>query len=226
MNERGEARPKDCWREIGISGDLSCPRLTECVLCRNCQEYTRAGNQLFEREIPEEFRDEWTADLEVPSETDAKEQVSVIIFRIGSEWLALKTASVERTVGMRAVHCVPHRSNNVFKGIVNVNGELLLSMSPTDLPEMGGSPAEDGPAGGRAFERMLVSRLEGERYVFPVDEVLGAYRLSRERFYDPPATLSKSPISLVESVLDFEGKRVVLLDESRFHRALKRGLAT
>ena len=213
-----------CWKETGVSGDFSCERLDEIVHCRNCEVYNKAGRELLDREIPEGFLEEWTrdlADIKVPEPT---ETLSVIIFRVREEWLALRTVSLQETVSSRLIHDVPSRSNGVFRGIVNINGELLLCMSAADVLEQG-AEHRTVYSGNRTYERMLVIRLEGERYVFPVDEVLGVYRVSIADFGEPPATLTRSPANFIKSIFGFKGKRVGLLEESSFHNALKRSIA-
>ena len=212
-----------CWKEIGISGDFSCPRLAEVVHCRNCDKYNKAGRQLLDRQIPEGFLDEWTKSLADIKETEARDTTSVIVFRLREEWLALRTDCLQETVSGRPVHDVPSRSNDIFRGIANVNGELLLCMSAAQVLEKG---AENGPgySGKKPYERMLVVRLGGERYVFPVDEVLGIHRIPVDEFIEPPATISKSPTTFVKSVFSFKEKRIGLLDEKSFHNALKRSL--
>ncbi len=225
MSERSEERPVNCWKDTGISGDLSCPKLAEVVHCRNCTEYNRAGRQLFDREIPVGSLEEWTRILSGAKEERAEETISVIVFRIGKEWLALKTICLQEAAAMRAIHHIPLRSNNVFKGIVNVNGELLLCMSAADLLERGGEGEGENPEK-EAYERMLVVKIEGERYVFPVGEILGIFRIPQSSLYEPPATMSKSPTSFVKAIFDYEERRIGLLDESRFHHSLKRSLLT
>ena len=223
MRRVTEGDPVNCWREIGISGDFSCPRLKELIHCRNCAEYNRAGRQLLDREIPKEFLEEWTRDLTAVKEDERRETLSVIIFRIGGEWLALRTVCLQETASVRAIHHVPFRSNNVFRGVVNINGELLLCVSAADLLEYGSRQTGD-EAGQRSFPRMLVVRLAGERYVFPVDEVLGIHRVPADNLYDPPATMSKSPNSFIKAIFDFAEKRVGFLDEARLSGTFKRSL--
>jgi len=52
-----------CWKEIGVLGDCSCPKLFELVHCRNCKEYNKAGRRLFDREVSEDILKEWTENL-------------------------------------------------------------------------------------------------------------------------------------------------------------------
>lgn len=222
MNEESRTR-KDCWRSGGVSGDSSCPKLAEFVHCRNCPDYNKAGRQLFDREIPEEFLDEWTRSYGRAKEADTGETRSVTIFRLRSEWFALMTSCLQETASMRSVHDVPGRTNSVFKGIVNINGELLLCMSAADVLEC---ERGEGPSAveNKAYTRMLVFTLEGERFVLPVDEVLGIYRVPLQEVNDPPVTLSKAPDSLVKGVFGFMERKIGLLDEYEFRRALERSL--
>ena len=225
MNQKEHDIPMNCWREIGISGDCSCPRLLELVHCRNCLEYNKAGRQLFDREIPKGFLEEWTQNLTGTKETETLDTISIIIFRIMSEWLAFKTVYLQETVNIRPIHYIPFRSNNVFKGVVNVNGELLLCVSALDLFE---STQEEGKAssGKTIYERMLVINREGERYVFPVDEVLGIYRMPLSELCGPPVTMSKTPTNLVMGIFNLLDKRIGLLDDEKFCQSLKRSCAS
>jgi chemotaxis-related protein WspD len=221
MNEQQREALVTCWRLKGISGDLSCPKLIELVHCRNCPEYNRAGRQLFDRDIPRGFLEEWTQNLMGAKETEPLDAVSVIIFRIRNEWLAFKTFFLQETVSVRTVHYVPFRSNNVFRGIVNVNGELLLCVSALDLFEV--SPEREEVVSEKiVYERMLVIDKGGERYVFPVDEVLGIHRMPLSHLHEPPVTLSKAPTNLVKGIFELKEKRIGFLDEEKFCQSLRR----
>jgi chemotaxis-related protein WspD len=214
-----------CWKHIGILGDSSCPRLVELVHCRNCSEYNRAGRSLLDRQVPDEFREEWTRDLAGLKERAVQDAVSLIIFRIRSEWLAVRTTCLQETTYVRPVHRVPFKTNNVFRGIVNINGELLLCVSLADLVEsasVGDVEKDDSTV----YKRMLVIDMEGERYVFPIDEVLGISRISLGALSDPPVTMSKAPTGIVEAIFNVDERRVGLLGEEKLIRSLKRSLLT
>ena len=79
-----------CW-EIGITGDRSCEALSRFVHCRNCPEYSNLGRTLFDREMPEDYRREVSEALAHATAASAEDTVSVVVFRIGSEWFALRT---------------------------------------------------------------------------------------------------------------------------------------
>jgi chemotaxis-related protein WspD len=194
------------------------------VHCRNCVEYNKAGRTLFDREVSDEFLEEWTRNLTGIKETEALNTISVIIMRVKNEWLALKTIFLQETTNIRVVHRVPLRTNNVFKGIVNINGELLLCVSLADLLEYTHED-EKGKDDAMIYKRMVVVNKGGERYVFPVDEILGIYRIPSSDLKEPPVTLSKSPMTLIEGIFNLNEKKVGLLGEDKFVHALKRSLA-
>ena len=63
-----------------------------------------------------------------------------MIFRVGTEWLALPAAAIQEVSNLRPVHRVPHRTSGVLLGVVNVRGELLICVS---LARVFGIESED-----------------------------------------------------------------------------------
>jgi len=223
MQERGHAK-QTCWKSIGVFGDSSCPELVGLIHCRNCFQYNTAGRSLFDREVPGEFLDEWTRNITSVKEPETRDAFSVIVFRVAGEWLALKTVYLQETTNPRPVHSVPFRTNKVFRGLVNINGELLLCVSVGDLTEA--AKGEQAPAESTAAKRMLVINKQGERYAFSVEEILGIYRISVGDLQKPPVTLTRSPSGVVETVFDLNDRKVGLLGEEKLLHALKRSLGS
>src|SRR5207237_10066262 len=110
-----------CWHRIGGTGDRSCPELVAFIHCRNCPVFAAAARTFFDRPAPEGYLAEWTrwlADsdgLGPRGETRAngddeddplaqREGVSVLIFRLGGEWLAFRTRAVVEVTTPRPVH--------------------------------------------------------------------------------------------------------------------------
>ncbi len=223
MKKGGNIEIWRCWKEIGVFGDFSCPRLAEIVHCRNCTEYNKAGRSLFDREISEDFLKEWTENLTGVKEVEPHDSISVIVFRIKNEWLAHRALYLQETTNIRPVRRVPLRTNNTFRGIVNINGELLLCVSLADLLEY--APQEDKEdADVIVYRRMVVIDKGGQRYVFPVDEILGIYRIPLSDLREPPVTLSRSPVTVIEGVFELDQKKIGLLGEDKLINALKRCL--
>ena len=128
----------DCWNTIGTAGDGTCPKLAVHVHCRNCPVYSEKGRSLLDRPPPEEYLEEWRAVLVQSKDEDAGQKISVLIFRLGHEWIALKSAFIEEIVPTRIIHSIPHRSSDVLLGLVNVRGELLLCVSLAEILHLGG----------------------------------------------------------------------------------------
>lgn len=113
----------DCWNQIGVAGDGTCPELERVVHCRNCPVYSASGRHLLEREPPEDYLREWTQALaEEKGEDKAADTLSVLIFRLGQEWLALPTHVCQEVAEMRPIHILPHRSGPVLLGLANIRG--------------------------------------------------------------------------------------------------------
>ncbi len=213
----------NCWKIIGIFGDSSCPELSNLIHCRNCKVYNNAGRGLFDRDVPVDFVEESTKLISVAKELELKDYLSVIVFRIGEEWLALKTIYLQEITSLRPVHRVPYRTNDIFRGIANINGELLLCISLARLLEQS-LEEEETQNEANVFKRMIVINKNGERYVFSVDEVLGIFRIPLNEIKEPPVTHMKSPSNLIEGIFELLGNKVGFLGDDRFLSALKRGI--
>ena len=79
-----------CWNRIGVWGDRSCPELAKVTHCHNCPVFAAAGRRFLDAPSPPDYLDEWTARLAAPGATAATgDESSVLVFRLGDEWLAL-----------------------------------------------------------------------------------------------------------------------------------------
>ena len=119
----------DCWNKIGVTGDRSCPELLTHVHCRNCPVFATAGQRLFERDSPAGLIAEWTKQLAEPDIVTERGTVSVLIFRVGHEWLAIDTELLVEIAELRPIHTIPGRSNERLVGLVSIRGELELCLS-------------------------------------------------------------------------------------------------
>ncbi|MDP1880273.1 MAG: chemotaxis protein CheW, partial [Parachlamydiaceae bacterium] len=54
---------------------------------------------------------------------------SLIVFRLNSEWLALRTEFLKEISSLKPIHKIPHRTNTVLNGVVNFHGQLQLCVS-------------------------------------------------------------------------------------------------
>jgi chemotaxis-related protein WspD len=204
-----------CWKTVGTQGDGSCPKLADLSHCRNCGDYVRAGRLLLDRQMPEPDRAEWT-DLLAERKQAVGDTLSLMVFRVAGEWLALPVTALRQVVEERRTHVLPGRSNRAFRGLVNIDGELLLCFSAA---RMLGLEADGTPL------RMLVASRGADRIVFSADEVLGALRVPRDRIGPPPATVKQGPFALTTALFHLEDRAVGLLDVDRWFACAARSLA-
>lgn len=211
-----------CWKEIGTFGDRSCPELNALAHCRNCPVYSAAGRRLLDREFPDGFREEWTAQLAKRKDAEEVETVAIIVFRLREELLALKTVFFQEAAEAAVPHTIPLRTGEIFRGIINVNGELVLCV---DVAALLGITGEEGETGDRkVYPRLVVVSREGARFAFLADEILGVHRFPVAGIQELPATVSRSIRALTAGILPWQGKTVGLLEEEKFFAALSRSL--
>jgi chemotaxis-related protein WspD len=215
----------DCWNRIGVSGDASCPELKEHIHCRNCHVYSAAAVELLDRDLPANYLDECTRYVAQQKVEAAGDTQSGIVFRIGSEWLALPTTVFKEIVGMRPVHSLPHRRNGVVLGLANVRGELLICVSLRQILRLDETAESKNEKLRTANARMLFIQYEGLRAVCPVDEVFGVHRFRLRELMPVPAILARATTTYTKGVISWPQGAFGLLDEDLLFYALNRGLA-
>lgn len=214
-----------CWSTIGVQGDHSCPALAEHVHCRNCPVYSAAAIAVLDGELSEHAVREQTAHFAAPKTLESADSESVVVFRVGDEWLALPTSIVAEIAEMRPVHAVPHRRGDLILGVVNVRGELLVCVSLARLLILDPAAGQSGDAAGAVGRRLLVVRSNDVRVVAPVDEVAGILRFSPRAMKDVPAIAARASAAHSRAVLSWAGHSVGLLDGPRLTRSLRRSLS-
>jgi chemotaxis-related protein WspD len=218
----------NCWSHIGVSGDQTCPELSCFIHCRNCPVFAAAARNFFDRPAPQGYLADWAQWLAAPGGQDAvdeggneqeneghsQERVSALIFRLGSEWLAFRTQAVGEVTTLRPVHTIPHRTNEVFRGLVNLQGRVELCVS---LHGLLGVTATSTPV------RLVVLRdhNRAECWVFAADEVLGVHHVPRDRWRGVPSTLINPAIGFSQTVLSWNERSIGLLDEERVFTSLR-----
>ncbi|MDZ7969617.1 MAG: chemotaxis protein CheW [Nostoc sp. DedSLP03] len=200
MNPTTPLNIERCWNFIGIEGDRSCPQLATYTHCRNCPVYSTAGRYLLERSISEDYRHQWT-ELLAKSRTDENSQIShtltttqitVVIFRLQREWLALSAQIFKEISPASVVHTIPHRSNQILRGLVSIRGELLLCISLSDLLNLETAETAVQTPSSVVYSRMVVLEKADKTWVFGVDELYGVHRFHRDELQDPPKSLTQT----------------------------------
>jgi chemotaxis-related protein WspD len=175
----------------------------------------------FDRQPPPRYLEEWVQRLAQPEEQVAQDLESVVIFRLADEYLAVATRSLVEVTLPQSVHAIPHRSNEVVLGLVNIRGQLRICVSAHGLLGVAAPTTASPPVhAALAKQRMLIVRERLEQWVFPVEEVVGVHRLSTTDLKPVPATFGKGGAFSV-AVFVWDGHTVGFLDEGRFISALR-----
>jgi len=206
-----------CWRVVGINGDRSCRELTTFIHCRNCPVVAAAASHFFDRPAPEGYLASWQVILDQPAAALAADTRSVLIFRLGDEWLALPTAVLVEVTPLRRVHRLPHRSAAVLAGITNVRGQLQLCVRLGGILGLAASAAD--PSQPPPTSRLVVverSDVRGvERWAFGVDEVAGVHQIPGASLRNAPATVRGTAVRATTALFEWQDRMVGMLDESR-----------
>lgn len=211
----------DCWNRIGVWGNETdrCKRLETVIHCHNCDIYSNAGKLLLDRSLNQGYIADWTRSLSEHKEVVLTNAVSIIIFRIGNEWYALKTAFFKEVTEIRQIHSIPHMGNNIVRGLVNIRGELELCISLGYLFKL--TRGEQFKSRGRAIhERLIVVELSAGRYVFPVSEVAGIHHFNEDSIKTPPATIHKNAKSFIHGIIESEERNIGILNEEKIAATL------
>jgi chemotaxis-related protein WspD len=247
----------DCWNRIGIAGDRSCSELVKQTHCRNCPVFTAAARTFFDRPPPEGYLDEWTrrigvsgqhvgAHLKDDGAGGDQSTISVLIFRLGDERLAVPTRVIDEVTRHHVIHRIPHRSNAILIGLVNLRGKLQLCISLNGLIGVEVAPSEPTFSLQRrsgsspelsmdrsaktstdsctpATQRMIVlrDRQRSESWIFAADEVLGVHRIPAEHVRSVSSSLANPQVSISQAIISWSGLKVALLDEERIFAALQ-----
>ncbi|MFO1418401.1 MAG: chemotaxis protein CheW [Methylotetracoccus sp.] len=207
-----------CWRTIGTSGDRSCPELAHHIHCRNCGAFAIGAASLFDRPAPSDYIEDWTRWL--TDETDERfddDGTSICVFRLCAELFGLPTATLAGGAALRPWRRLPHRRTSGLLGLVNVGGDLMPCVSLHALLEAGESPdAAKAQRGG-----LLIGGDSGQRFAFPVDEIVGIQRFPSARMHRPPATVARSSAALTSSLCETEPGTVAILDAQRLRQRIE-----
>lgn len=206
---------EQCWNRIGVRGDRSCPELLEFTHCNNCPVFAAAGRRFLDAPSPQGYLDEWTTRLAARDESREGDESSVLVFRLGDEWLALPVAVLVEVTRPRPVHRVPHRGG-LLAGMANIRGELHLCVKLDSL--LGVSPAAESDP---ELRRLVVIHRGTESWVFAADEVDQVHRVLLPDLASAAPTLARSQLKMTRGVFPHAGRSVGLLDDARLFQSLR-----
>ncbi|MFJ4114101.1 chemotaxis protein CheW [Pseudomonas sp. NPDC089758] len=206
-------RIDDCWNRIGVHGNKQCPLLERHIHCRNCEIHAAAATRLLDRYA-------LVQDDHVQEAAQAEASVgrSLLLFRLGEEWLALATACLAEIAPVQPVHSLPHQRSRVLQGVANVRGALVPCLSLSEL--LGVAHFSEPAHSSRAMPRMLILAAAGGPVVLAVDEIDGIHRLQPTL---PGGTEDSAPFTA--AVLQWRGRSVRVLDDQQLLSAVQRSLS-
>lgn len=216
---------QDCWNTIGVWGNETprCPELEKLTHCHNCPVYSNAGRMLLNREHDDVYLDEWTTNLNKPRAEAEHNLKSALAFRIGDEWFALPTAIIREITHCDKHHSLPHRKNQILRGLVNVRGELLLSVSLGYLFRL--NKPEIDSSKNKTHERYIVISDQGNYFAFPASEVKDTLRYDFDNLQKTPSTLDDVSSNYVMGIIEHDDMHIGLLDTELLFSALHRNIS-
>ncbi|NWL21606.1 chemotaxis protein CheW [Pseudomonas umsongensis] len=208
----------DCWNRIGIHGDKSCPLLSEHIHCRNCAVYSAAATRLLDRYA---LQQEERASASIAVESEVKTR-SLLMFRLGEEWLALATRSLVEVAPLQTIHSLPHQRSRALLGVANVRGALVACLSLVEL--LGLDSTSSVTSGARVVPRMLIIAAHGGPVVVPVDEVDGIHAIDERILEAASRSGAQASAKYTRGVMQFKGRSLRWLDEDQLMSAVTRSL--
>ncbi|QLF93800.1 purine-binding chemotaxis protein CheW [Pseudomonas sp. ABC1] len=214
------AQINDCWNRIGVFGDKHCPELERHIHCRNCKVYGAAAIALLDQYGCSLERD-GDSYGEGDTHEDEGEQRSLLIFRLGDEWLAIATRCLAEVMPVSPIHVLPHRSSQGLLGVTNVRGTLVACLS---LGALLGIASETSRSERRITPRMLILETDDGPLVAPVDEVSGIQRIPLAQItaasHDDARTISR----FTAGVTQWHTRSITVLDEAQVMQDMIRSL--
>ncbi|MDE1195374.1 MAG: chemotaxis protein CheW [Pseudomonas sp.] len=209
----------DCWNRIGIHGDRSCPLLVEHIHCRNCSVYSAAATRLLDRyALAQEHRVSMHGE-ELASDVQTR---SIVVFRLGEEWLGLPTRCLVEVSPVQTIHSLPHQRSRALLGVANVRGALVACLSLVELLGLDTTVAPVSAA--RIMPRMLIVSADGGPVVVPVDEVDGIHAIEARLLDAASAPAQNTNARFTRGVMQWKNRSLRLLDEEQLLSAVNRSL--
>jgi chemotaxis-related protein WspD len=184
-----------------------------------------AATTLLDGELSADAVRQHTAHFAAPRTVESAHTESIVVFRIGPEWLALPMSIVLEVAETRPIRTLPHRRGGLVLGVANVRGELLVCVSLPRLLGLDRAMAPPDDAGIAASRRLLVLRSDDVRVVAPVDEIAGIHRFTARDVKDVPTIVARASVAHSRAVLTWSGHSIGLLDGPRMMRAVRGNLS-
>ncbi|MGP9826468.1 chemotaxis protein CheW [Ectopseudomonas khazarica] len=202
----------DCWNRIGVFGDKRCERLERHIHCRNCEVYGAAAIALLDRygsSLEHDDDDYGQGEAQEP----IGEQRSLLIFRLGEQWLAIATRCLAEVMPVSPIHSLPHRKSTGLLGVTNVRGTLVACLSLSELLDL--ETDDSRQSGQRVIPRMLILESGSGPLVVPVDEVSGIQKIPLARISNAKQDDKRTISRFTAGVLQWRGQSITLLNDEQ-----------
>ncbi|GAB1370563.1 chemotaxis protein CheW [Candidatus Kapaibacterium sp.] len=216
--EKGE----NCWQESGVFGNGTCEWLDNYYHCKNCPVFALGGRKLLNRELLPELVNEWTNIISLPKDADNLSKKSYFIFKISDEIFGISTNIFLEALVNKAVHYIPGRTNDFLHGVINVNGELHLCFSLSNILKIDSVEMINTNNGLPYFNNLLMVSHDNIRFAFPVSEFYGVNKFDVDLLQSPPQTISKSEETITVLVADYKNQKVAIIDEDKLFNRIKK----
>lgn len=192
---------------------------------RGNQKKVKAALTLLNREPKGIYIEEWTQLAAQPKEIKKEGSKSVILFRLGKEWLGLATDVFSEIISWRKIHTLPHRSGGLLKGVANYGGRLNLCVDMHKLLQVEQDEAHAlQTKGNEIHKRLGAIQKENDLWLFPMDEVFGVYHFEQAEIANIPGTLAKASGNFLKGILDWKSKHIGYIDEKLLFESLRRSI--
>lgn len=184
-----------------------------------------SATRLLARKPDEKYIEEWSDILaHEKKEGIIAEEISVIVFRLYKEWLALSTIYFTEVAEKKVVHSLPHRSGAIVLGLVNLRGLLRPAVSIHNLLQIESENNGQKKTKPQMYPGMLAIEKDNEQWIFPVDEIYGIHQCNIHELENVPVTISKSTANYLKGVINLDDKRIGYLDDELLFYSLKRSI--
>ncbi len=215
----------NCWLDIGVWGNSSCAKLLENIHCVNCKVFESAGTDLFNREPPEGYLDEWNDILAKEKEVFQSIENSFIIFRIEEEYMALSAGCVTLITDNNKVHSLPNKNSIILLGIANIRGEIKIVIDAKQLLGIETGHYINVAERKKIYKRMLVLHADKDYWAFTVDEIVGVKKIKEPEIGQVPSTLKRNSANFFRGIINDEEKKYIgVLDEKKLFAGISKNV--
>jgi chemotaxis-related protein WspD len=197
--------------DFGIVPGIPPPSLSES-----------SADRLLRRRAPTEYLMEWEALISKAKEQPLSTHISAtVIFRLGTEFLAIPAAVVGQVTDIKPIHYIPHQRGPIVRGLVNINGQLRPFVSMVNLLEVGSEKElfltqENYP--------MMVLEKESDVWAYAVSEVCGIHHCDMRQLKNVPVNVAKSTANYLKGVFYWNDHSVGFLDDELLFFSLRKCL--